>query len=402
MPIDLIDLAAGARPAPIPLERFRHDGFRWLATPEAGPAIRSLEGWRSLQGNPGFRVLRAGRHRAVLAGRLPAASPGDEVIVKTSTCTRLQLQLLHLVGPTREAREWSHHLDALRHGLPVVRPLGLGQRYRAGTPLDSVLVTERWPHDATLAGLGEEHLCEVLRELGGVVARMNRVGLLHGDLHPDNVLVRRSGADRLRIVDWKHVVRRRRPRRAAVAQQLAKLVWQFRSAGIFRGDGDPREACFFAGYLEDDPDPGRLRAAVAEATGWAGARRAQRAETRCTSTNSTFVRLEEGSLRRFVRREPGLRLLSDAMLDPVWLARVPEEGMRAPAAEPGAVLAVQPLRGGSARDAWREANRAYALDASLPVPLAWIEPARTSGSGWLVSLEAAAAGKAAELESFRD
>lgn len=384
MPIDLLDLAAGARPAPMALERFRHAGFRWVATPDASSSIRAFDRWRDIADDPAFRTLRAGRGRAVLAGFLGGRSRGLEALVKTSVTVDANLRWLHRLGPTREAREWSHHLDAVRCGLPVVSPLALGQRYRAGSPVERMLVTEYWAHDTTMSALPADRSVELCRELGLVAAQMNRAGLLHGDLHPDNVLVRLGDTDALRIVDWKHVVRRRHPRRRTVADQVAKLVWQFRGAGVFPGQAGRAEDAFFEGYLQGEPKPGALRRDLERAIEQTGKRRAARAERRCLGTNGTFTALEAEGLRLQVRREPGLDLLPDVLRDRRWLAELPPEGRELPSAEGRAAVCVARADTPSA-DVWRRVNRAHALGRG-PLPLAWIAPGDGAGDGWIVTL----------------
>ncbi len=382
MPADLIDLLAGARSSPVPLGRFDHDGIRWRATEAGTSAVRGFSGWQDLASNPAFHPLRKGSKRVVLRGSLPG---GPDVVVKSSRTTSLHLHLLHWVGPTREGREWSHHLDAAHQGLPVVEALALGHRHRFGTPVEGFLVTEYWPHDATLGALDRASLAPTLRSLGAVVARMHAAGLLHGDLHPDNVLVRGARpaeAGQLRIVDWKHVVRRRKPGEDALAEQLAKIVWQFRAASVFRGGGDAAEAAFFEGYFANRDLPA-LREGIDRAVARAGARRADRAETRCVETNSTFLQEEGPGWRRITRRDHRPRLPA-SLLAAEGPEGLPEKAEAEIAGEPP--LRARRIEGTEPGDTlapWRAANREHAL-GNAPLPLAWLE--RSEGGGWLISL----------------
>jgi len=371
--------------------------MRWIGDAAAAPALRAFTGWTRLGEHPGFEALQLRRERAVFAGTLDAPGGPQRVVAKTMICTRLHLHLLHWVGPTRAAREWRHHTEARRLGLPVVRPLALGERFRFGAPVQSALVTAYWEHDGTLesmaadAATGADVLSGLLHALGGAVRRMHAAGIFHGDLHPGNVLVRREDPDRLRIIDWKHVRRRRRARPEDVHAQLAKLVWQFRESAVFRSDRPRLEARFFEGYDHDGIGGGDLRRAVATAVARTGERLAERAARRCHGDNSTFARMREGGLLLWVRREPGPGAI------PEWARTV--EGLhgiargataRIPVAG-GPSIRVERVRetGRRPRRAWEEANRFHALRGDPPIPLAWIEAEGTRGEGWLCWLEGA-------------
>jgi tRNA A-37 threonylcarbamoyl transferase component Bud32 len=384
------------------LEAFGHDGLRWLAARDAGCAVRSLSGWPDLP-SAGFQVLERRRDRAVLAGSLAFGDEKRRVVVKTSRSRRLQHHVLHMVGPTRAAREWRNHREALAAGLPVVTPLALGERYRFGTPVSSVLVTEYWEHEGTLAAISAAPaaaplMAPLLVELGEVVHRMHAAGLLHGDLHPGNVLVRLHGADRLRVLDWKHV-NWRRERSAGPRGQLAKLVWQFRLAGVFSLGEPSLEDAFFQGYFAGEAVPA-WRAEIEDFVCAAGDRLAERAARRCTSSNSTFTRCSEDGLVLLLRNEPGFALLPAPLRSAQALLASARGGARVLPAGAGHRAVLRHVRAGSgeqpAQRAWQEINREHALHASARLPLAWIESAGSPGEGWLVWIEP---GQAPALET---
>ncbi len=374
------------------LERFRHDGLRWVVEPAAAGAIRARTGWERSPAQGGFRLLQGGGDRAVYAGELTGSGATLRVILKTLRYPRLRQRLAHVVRPTRAAREWRHHTRAYRAGLAVARPLAFGERRRGGAPVASVLVTEFWDHDATLAGLARapgDALPGLLRELGVAVRAMHRAGLFHHDLHPGNVLVRLTSDDRLRVIDWKHVRRRRSPRPEAGARQLAKLVWQFESAGVFRPDAPEREDAFFAGVCAEGDAPGVLRAAVGR---WLARTRealGERAARRCTQTNSSFERLEQRDLVGFVRRGPPLHALPPRLRTAEALGAAVAAGGRVATDRATGFIRVLEVRAKPATDPlqiWRDANRAHASHPGSATPIAWLESRTVPGDAWLCSL----------------
>lgn len=367
------------------VERFRHDGLRWRVASGASSAIRSRAGWEKLSADGAFRRIQGRRDREVHEGWLRDCDPPLRVIAKTMRYPRLLRWLGHLLHSTRAAREWRYHSIAFRAGLPTVRPIALGERYRLGAPVASVLVTEYWEHDATLTGIARSPasapaLSGLLRALGEAVRDMHRLGLFHDDLHPANVLVRLTGDDPLRVIDWKHVRRSRWPLRRQAWSQLGKLTWQFENAALFRSDAPEREEAFYSGYAGQNAQG--ARSAV---RGWLARTRArlgERAARRCTATNSMFSRLEQKDLVGFERRAA----LPATLRSPEALRSAAAAGAFADSGESRASIEVREVAvepEGDPLRIWREANRVHASHPLSPKPIAWLQSRDSLRTGWL-------------------
>jgi len=136
-------------------------------------------------------LLKVGSHRTVRVadgGTSPASSPGPVVVKRFARGGPLGW----LRDRRNARREFALLTELHRRGLPVPRPLGIeraGAGYEVameridGAPLLDVLASDRT--DATDA--------ELARELGRLLARLQRAGLDHPDLHARNVLLRPNG-----------------------------------------------------------------------------------------------------------------------------------------------------------------------------------------------------------------
>lgn len=145
-----------------------------------------------------------------------------------------------LLGKHRARREF-RALERLRSiGVPVVRPLGWGERRIAGFVTVSYLITEGIAGAMSLSRYATEHLLsrddasvrvartQVVRDLAQAVRRMHRGGLLHGNLFLRNILIR-PGFDGRHEFFFLDAVRVRRanangPHQPGVIADLAGLA----------------------------------------------------------------------------------------------------------------------------------------------------------------------------------
>jgi tRNA A-37 threonylcarbamoyl transferase component Bud32 len=176
------------------------EGIRWYRGVEA--VHRATE--RGMRRGAGT-VLRDNPRRRLI--RLSDPNAGELCIKQfrvTSGRHPLRERLKVRIGRSPADREW--HVLATLHqlGIPVPRPLALGvlptgdrvlvMSFVDGQPFPSVLgksTKEKW---------------DALRRLGALVTRLHEVGVVHRDLHSENVLWTEAGP---LLLDLQHATRSR-------------------------------------------------------------------------------------------------------------------------------------------------------------------------------------------------
>ena len=259
----------------------------WIETRGEGTVLRSV---------PGRTVSRV------------LSPDGTRVIVKAWRA-RGWLDALRLVftsSPGRRERDRAR--EALARGVPVARPLALGERRRFGFLLDSLLAfecLEGVPLDAALASRppGDPARNRLLEALAGFLREVHDRGLHHGDLHAGNVLFREDpGRLRFFLLDLGAARFRARmgtrEREEGLAQIGLFLLGRTSAAERMR---------FLRGYL--GASAGREeRRDLARRMGIRTEREArilwERRERRCTAENREFAPWAQGAFRGYARRGP--------------------------------------------------------------------------------------------------
>ena len=396
--------------------------LRWLRGDEA--ARRAVERWR--EGSLPGEVLRQNERRRLVRLRDPEAG---ELLVKHFRLGTGRHRLreawkarLGRSGPDREHRALAH---LAARGVAVPAPRGLAElpdgdrllvlEFVAGVPLAEVLARPRPERSRALAALGRE------------VAGLHAAGLVHGDLHGENLLFAARGPV---ILDLQHA--RRRRGEAGRARDLGELdysLWRRASLadrvrvraaalGLARpfdpaarrtlrrvGDAAARRAHQHGrSRTRRSLQPGRLYAALALG-GARGLRvRDVPAETVAAALAGHAEALAAGDAR--VLTDDGRSRITDvrAGAQRVVVKQVLPRG-------PARALA-DTFRGSSARRAWRAGHGLLARGIGAARPLAFLERRRAGipvGS-WLVlehtdpaldALAAAARDPDATLEALR-
>jgi len=150
-------------------------------------------------------------------------------------------------SPAREEWELSHRLEAL--AVPIVRHLALGERWTAAGLQEAVLFTEGFPG----TGLDEARDLDLdaLQEFLNLLCRR---GVVHRDLHPQNLLVR-AALFELRLVDLHGIVIRGQVSAEERADMLAFLKTSYRCPPRRRSRG----AAWSCGSRRSRPAPGAER-----------------------------------------------------------------------------------------------------------------------------------------------
>ena len=166
--------------------------WRWLASGAAGSSI--LERAESLLGGGGGRSsLGRSKIREVAWVELPGLEP---VVLKRYLPMGLGKALWMRLRGSQWRREWRISQRLGEMGVLAPRPLLLGERLCRGVPVEGILVSQAIQDARSLtqemqaAGPSRPPL---LKDLGEYLARIHALGILHLDLHGDNVLVGRAG-----------------------------------------------------------------------------------------------------------------------------------------------------------------------------------------------------------------
>src|SRR5262245_35997546 len=184
-------------------------GVRWRLRVEyrerlLGPQGLRLDEWlRTGQA----RVVKHGPHRTVYQVTLP----GLKFYLKHFRLTDVRSRLRQTVRPAKACIEYDRAVGVASRQVPTITPLGVGVRCDGAGPGDSFLMTHSLddvtPLDAfiekTLPSFDPPRLARVrlhlAQELGAFVARMHDAGILHGDFHAANLLVRLEASDKVRL-----------------------------------------------------------------------------------------------------------------------------------------------------------------------------------------------------------
>lgn len=155
--------------------RLERDGFRWELQPEVEPWLGPL------LAEPGHRIKdapakRVSRHEA--GGRVFYVKRyrHDAVALRS-------LKFFLKASPARKEWQMAQQLEAL--GVPTVRHVAHGERWDGRGLRESILITEGFEGQPLheVPGLAPAAVMEF-------VARLHECGVLHDDLHSDNILAR--------------------------------------------------------------------------------------------------------------------------------------------------------------------------------------------------------------------
>jgi len=193
--------------------------------------------YHQIEHEPDAEEIKRSMRRVVCRLTPPSSSTGN-LILKRQRFTRLRYYLKCLAFPSKAAREWRAALLVDKAGIPSFRPVALGERRRCGTVTECCLVSEEIPDTHKLSRFVEsldQHVPardrrafvrRLLHELADLLAKLQRAGLYHADLHGGNLLIRHAGgADfQLFLIDLDAVRRRGILARWHLCRSLALLA----------------------------------------------------------------------------------------------------------------------------------------------------------------------------------
>lgn len=225
------------------------DGWRWkVLSTYRERLLSAMARIESLESEPGFRLLGSSVVRSV--GTL-ALEDGLQVVVKRYRPRgRMRVLNMNLRGP-QWIREWDAAHGIMDRGIPTAVPLALGEKRRWMGATSGAVITlalmgspsllEAFSQEEPVApGLDRGELPEVV---GQFVSMLHDRGILHRDLHGENILVTsRDGSTAMLLLDLHRLTFSRkvslRQRLWNMAQLLASLqgrISQGEEGGILMG-----------------------------------------------------------------------------------------------------------------------------------------------------------------------
>lgn len=213
-------------------ERFVRDGYQWCVLTEHAEVVRSSAvDWFDLGRFPSATLIKRNSGRDVWKVRCA----DREYFAKLYHPNGWFGKLKSLIRGSTAACEWAVGLYAAAHGIAAVKPIATATRGIGGIGGPSLLITEAVPDVESLSEYwllvrDDRHRANLLAEsLARLIARAHQCGFRHCDMHPGNILVRRSGrAGEALFVDLHNVrINRSVPVNDVIAN-LAQLHQWFR------------------------------------------------------------------------------------------------------------------------------------------------------------------------------
>ena len=196
-----------------------------FADPGAQKLLGDRLGEMCHPGSPEWEMVKANPSRTVYRGRVK----GQWVYLKHFHRHDWVARLARLMGYSRARSELRLSQYLASADVPVPDPLAA----RVGTPVEWVATREvaqaepadEWQARQDAHGAeGRKAVRGAVVALGEMIGRMHAAGVLHGDLHCGNVLVRtRTAGPKLVLMDLHRASRRRWLTRSAMAENLAQL-----------------------------------------------------------------------------------------------------------------------------------------------------------------------------------
>jgi tRNA A-37 threonylcarbamoyl transferase component Bud32 len=265
-------------------------------------------------------IIKDGPHRAVYRVR----GSGLDVYVKHYRPLGFRARLREWLRPVKAKREFELGRILQARGVPTPVPLAWGT-----CPASSWLVTETVQDAQTVLAFLEEgrsHSADCsarsrqifARALGAFVARLHTAGVLHADLHPGNILLRRppGGDPEFALIDL-HAMRLRSPVRWVDCRRNLVIFNRYFLLRATRSDRRRFWAAYTAALGAIAPQPSGQAARQVEETTWESNRQFWRArDRRCLASNRYYVRVHCGDLRGFAVRDLDPARLKALLADP--------------------------------------------------------------------------------------
>lgn len=356
---------------------------RWVYHGGSRSALEGLNrNWSNLESLPGVQKIKDNQARTVV--EVPASCQRPALVIKRQRSDGFFQGIIGSFLPSSAAREAKILRKLANRKIPVPEVLAVVEEWRQNSLVASALVMEKITDGQLfspwLETLEPRPRRQALYHLGAFLARLHLEGVVHGDLHGGNLLVRQSAGR------WKfYLLDVARAKLMPEAGQTDRFLDQ---VALAQALGGPEHADdveeMFRGYREniqrsmdlDDFDRVIDGARVRER------RRRRRAIGRCWRTSSQFVTEKRGELFIHRRREVTLAAVEGALVRPSPEG-IEVDNWRSPWRLPAPIV----RRLGPLHRAWRGERVLEVLRLQAPRLLALVE--RRQGGlvaeAWLIA-----------------
>lgn len=223
---------------------------------------------------------------------------GDGVFVKAHKPRGLLERLKQFFLGARAEREFKRSLEVQNRGVRCANVVGYVVYRRTGTSYLVVQAEKGVDIGEALRCAGEVDRQEMLRRLAVFVRQMHAAGVLHGDLHPGNII---SHNNSFCLLDTARCCFKKTLSFSDVVSDLGRLAW-----GIWTVLGEEASRFFVAAYWGEDR--AGVEATLRRAQQY-GRRRLRSRSKRCVKESTGFCRLRVSGWRIISRRKISDRIV---------------------------------------------------------------------------------------------
>jgi len=318
-------------------------GVGWRVRPEFkeilfGPDGLRLEEWRQ---TGQARVVKHGPHRTVYR----VALAGLSFYLKHYRLSNFRARIAQLFRPAKAQKEFDRALQVADRDVATAAPLGLGEGQAGPFSGESFLITRSLEETESVSlfiqktlpmfelGRATRVRQRLAVALGKFVAHLHNGGVIHRDLHADNILVQLGADDRpqLFLIDL-HDVNFGKPLRWRASRENLVLLNRFFILRVSRTDRHR----FWRAYVSarngigggqptvgKDPRPLCLAREVEAHTWRSNLRFWKRRDWRCLASNRYFQKVRVGRIFGFAVRDLDTGVLKEWMSDPDKVFQAP-------------------------------------------------------------------------------
>jgi len=196
----------------------RAHGVNWRVAPDFADVLMTMdiEKVRHPDRLSEQELIKDNKMRTVVRLPHPVRPEGPALYVKRYKMRGIGLKLKHLILPTQAVRECRASQALISHGIPTCKVVAFAERRRMLLPSEEFLISVEIPKTVTMRqfaldggwrAANRAFRQELLEEMAGIVVRMVRSRIAHGDLHVGNILLNKDEqvGRRLSIVDLHRV-----------------------------------------------------------------------------------------------------------------------------------------------------------------------------------------------------
>lgn len=284
------------------------DGWRWkVLSTQRERLLSAMVGIESVESMPGFRVLGSSVVRCV--GALPLEDGLQVVVKRYRPRGRMRVLSMNVRGP-QWIREWEAAHEIINRGIPTAVPLALGEkRHLIGATSGAVITSALMGSPSLLEAFSMPeldvpgpHRGSLPEVVGQFVSILHERGVLHRDLHGENILVTsRDGSIVLFLLDLHRLTFSRKVSLTQRLWNMAQLL-----ASLQGRISQREESAILMGYLESsglDLSPKEFGKRVERLRERLTRRHEKSRSRRCLVESSSFVVSRQQALKVRAKRD---------------------------------------------------------------------------------------------------